>query len=182
MHESVMAFVRSCMPRVKVKGQEVLEVGSRNVNGSVREIIEPQQPGSYLGVDMISGPGVDMEVDMTADEFFLTSTYDLVICTEMLEHVSDWKLAVTRMKACVKTGGDLIITTRAPGFPLHEYPGDYWRFTIKMFLEIFDDMHICKLEPDPQVPGVFFHGVATKRTGLADLDHINAIPMEKKAG
>ena len=41
----------------------MLEVGSLNVNGSIRPMIESRGPRSYLGVDVLDGPGVDRVVD-----------------------------------------------------------------------------------------------------------------------
>lgn len=54
--------------------------------------------------------------------------FDLVLCTEVLEHVSDWPSAFHNLAVLLAPGGTLIIT--CPFFyPLHEQPIDYWRPT-----------------------------------------------------
>ena len=45
------------------KGKVVLEIGSRNVNGSLRNIIKNYEPLSYTGIDIIDGEGVDIVCD-----------------------------------------------------------------------------------------------------------------------
>jgi SAM-dependent methyltransferase len=175
MHASVMAFVRERLENNHAAGKHVLEIGSYNVNGSVREIIEPMKPASYHGIDIRPGPGVDEVCDWTEREPNPNEHYDLIICCEMLEHCKDWQVAVESMKD-LPPPSELIITTRSPGFPLHEEP-DYWRFTIEMFRQAFSDMRVLALIPDPQVPGVFLHAASVSPTAWVDLDEIEAIPM-----
>ena len=50
---------------INLKGEEIenkliLEVGSYNVNGSLRLLIESYCPLEYIGVDIEKGPGVDI--------------------------------------------------------------------------------------------------------------------------
>lgn len=144
-----------------VKGKRVLEVGSYNVNGSFGDYAKTLGPSEYIGVDMTEGPCVDRVVnaeDLVKE--FGKDSFDLVISTEMLEHVENWKAVVTQLKAVVKPGGALIITTRSDGFPFHEWPIDSWRYEVEDMKEIFDDFHPLHVEPDPYEPGVFLR--ATK--------------------
>ena len=62
---------------------------------------------------------------------------------EMLEHCHDWKKAILQMLNCVKLGGFLLITTRSPGYPKHNYPSDYWRFSADDMVNIFST--VCKI-------------------------------------
>ena len=44
-----------------VKGIRVIELGSRNVNGSVRPLLQEKlKPEFYVGVDAMPGPDVDV--------------------------------------------------------------------------------------------------------------------------
>jgi 2-polyprenyl-3-methyl-5-hydroxy-6-metoxy-1,4-benzoquinol methylase len=61
---------------------------------------------------------------------FGKNSFDVVISTEMLEHVVEWKPVIANMKQVVKPGGVIVITTRSQGFPFHEYPVDAWRFEV----------------------------------------------------
>jgi hypothetical protein len=47
----------------------------------------------------------------------------------MLEHDARVWVSVQEFFRVLKPGGYLIVTTRNIGFPFHEYPHDYWRFT-----------------------------------------------------
>ena len=82
-------------------------------------------PANYVGIDITAGRGVD-EVCDVADLVarFGASSFDLVISTEMLEHVYDWPRAVNKMKEVLRPEGVILFTTRSPGFPLHGYPDD----------------------------------------------------------
>ena len=159
MHKSVMEFVKANLSPVEVLNQEVLEVGSKIYNGSVREFINSLKPHCYLGIDMENGDGVDQVMDVTDIERLLGKrAFDLVISTEMLEHCKEWKEAIYNMKSVLRPGGKIILTTRSPGYPLHEYPFDHWRFTRSDMVNIFDDFYIRTLD-DTQAQGVFVVGV-----------------------
>jgi SAM-dependent methyltransferase len=156
VHSSVMKFGEMIFDSDLISGKSVLEVGSRNVNGSLSAHIESLNPVSYVGVDMIEGEGVDLAIPV--EELIATfgeNSFDVVFSTEMLEHCEDWKEAINQMKAVTKIGGTLIITTRGPGFPHHEYPGDFWRFTVADMIYIFSDFIDVQVSDDPEAPGVF---------------------------
>jgi SAM-dependent methyltransferase len=148
-----------------VRGKRVIEVGSMNVNGSLRETIEAHRPAKYIGVDLGEGPGVDEVCPAEAlVARFGEESFDLVVCTEMLEHVREWRVVVTNLKRLVASGGVLLVTTRSKGFPYHEYPFDYWRFEPDDMRAIFADFSIEVLEPDTYMPGVF---MKARRTNTA---------------
>lgn len=153
MHESILSFLRKNLSKGEVHGRSVIEVGSYDVNGSPRSVIQPLGPLRYLGVDIGPGPGVD-EVCAAAEVPQRFGTFDIVISTEMLEHVRDWKLVVAALKQAVVSEGILIVTTRSTGFPYHGYPEDHWRFSLGDFRMIFADFEIAALESDHQAPGV----------------------------
>lgn len=145
-----------------VEDKFVLEVGSLDVNGSIRRVVEGFGPRKYTGVDIRSGPGVD-EVVSVEDllSTFGPETFDLVLSTEMLEHVPDWKSAVRNLKGVLRPGGTLLLTTRSQGFRFHGYPYDFWRFSREDLANIFSDFDVKALEKDWDTsPGVFL--VATK--------------------
>jgi SAM-dependent methyltransferase len=173
MHESVMNFVRQALTVDEVAGKSVLEVGSYNVNGSVRSVIEPLRPAEYIGVDMRPGPDVDLVMSAAELTKFFGVQFDVVVSAEMLEHAEDWRAAVRSMKGVLKPGGVLLLTTRSKGFPLHEYPSDFWRFEVLDMRKIFADMDLRELAPDPQVPGVF-----VKVQQPLSLESIHVMSME----
>ena len=159
MNKACVDFVVRSLTADDVRGRTVLEVGSRNVNGSLRWHVEGLGPASYLGVDLVGGPGVDeiCRVDCLIDRFG-PDRFDLVFSTEMLEHVRDWRAALVNLKAVTKPGGILLFTTRSRGFWFHGYPFDFWRYELSDVTAVFGDFEMLALEADISEPGVFFKG------------------------
>lgn len=157
MHPSVLEFVEQTLTAERVAGRRVLEVGSYDVNGSVRPYLESLEPAEYLGVDAGPGPSVDRVVDCEQLCSEVGSDWDIVISTEMLEHVNDWQTCMAQLADAVKPNGHLIVTTRSPGFPYHPFPDDFWRFTIDQMTQILTTLDFVPLTvaDDWQCPGVF---------------------------
>jgi len=177
MHPSAMDFLRRALTEFEVTKKTVLEVGSYNVNGTPRTVVDKLGPKSYLGVDSQTGPCVDRVVSVNdLVKEFGEDRFDVVISTEMMEHVKEWRKAVMQLKAVTKPGGLLVITTRSPGFPYHPYPEDHWRFTIDQFKKIFADMEIVTLESDiPTFPGVFLKARKIAGAPLLPIESLQAI-------
>ncbi len=156
MHASVMAWIRNEVRHHGLAGLATLEVGSFDVNGSVRALFS----GPYVGVDMREGPGVD--VVGTADALpFPDNAFDVVVTTEMLEHDPSFWLSLAEMGRVLRSGGHLLITTRGNGFGEHNEPSDYWRF-MPASRAVLVALAGCKIEAealDPEVPGIFVHGI-----------------------
>jgi SAM-dependent methyltransferase len=162
-HEGCINFVVANIRSDEVKGKTVLEVGARAVQGPtlmIRPWIERLGPAAYLGVDIEPGLGVDELCSAESIcERFGRDAFDVVVATELLEHVRDWRSVVTNVKNVVRPGGVLLITTRSYGFRFHGYPSDYWRFEVDDMRVIFSDFPSSIIERDPVAPGVFFKGV-----------------------
>ena len=134
----------------------MIEVGALDVNGSARSLVKALSPASYLGVDMQHGPGVD-EV-CPAEKLighFGENRFDVVLSTEMMEHVFDWRVVLHNLKGILKPGGLLLITTRSLGFGYHAFPYDFWRYQTDDMRVLFSDLQILDLMDDPLSPGVF---------------------------
>ncbi|MGI9075425.1 MAG: methyltransferase domain-containing protein [Bryobacteraceae bacterium] len=166
------------MSAADAQGKAVLEVGARNVNGSLRSFIEGLSPSLYIGVDVEPGIGVD-EVCRAEEVLgrFGHAAFDLLISTELLEHVHDWRTVITGFKSVLRANGVLLITTRSHGFPYHGYPHDYWRYELPDMEEIFADFAIEALEPDPSMPGVFVRARKPAGFSARDLSGIHLQPV-----
>lgn len=171
MHDSVMNFGRSVLTSADIRGKRVLEVGSMNVNGSLRGFVESHGPARYIGVDFIDGPGVDVVCDaVDLRKRFGKESFDVVLSTEMLEHAEDWRGAVLAMKRVLKPKGLILLTARGPGFPLHGFPHDWHRFTLTDVASIFADFRIDTLREDPECPGFLLRARKPRRWLKQDVD------------
>jgi len=151
MHKPVMDWVEGMVEKYGLKDKYTLEVGSRNVNGSVRELFS----GVYFGVDMVEGYGVN-EVMNAHDLKLPDNEFEVVVSTEMLEHDSEFWQSMKEMGRVLKPGGHLIITARGNGFPEHSWPSDYYRFmpeSTKVLIELAGCEFLESEIDDP--PGIF---------------------------
>lgn len=163
-------FVASVVRPEEITDKAVLESGAQDVNGSVRPILEAFGPIKYIGTDIQTGHRVDQIVDaINLVDTFGPNSFDVVVSTEQLEHVEDWRTVISNFKRVLKTGGVMFITTRSKGFGYHGYPGDYWRYEIADMQAIFADMEILALQPDPFEPGVFMKARKPKKFKEKDL-------------
>jgi len=144
------------LTRDEVEGRRVVELGSYDVNSSLRPFIETLKPAEYMGVDIEKGPSVDIVCKAeNVLERLGEESFDVVISTELLEHVRDWRKVISNMKNICRPNGLVLITTRSQGFPYHAYPYDFWRYEFSDMQHIFSDCIIEKLEKDWESPGVF---------------------------
>jgi SAM-dependent methyltransferase len=155
-NSACLGFVARTVGDRDVRNKRILEVGARDVNGSARSYLEAMKPMTYLGIDIDAGEGVDeiCAVEKVALRYG-TGSFDLVVSTEVLEHLLDWRAGVNNMKRVLAPEGLLLLTTRSFGFPLHGYPWDFWRYETDDVREIFADFHVLRVESDPIEPGVF---------------------------
>jgi len=85
---------------------KVLEIGSRNVNGSCREFFGSKD---YIGLDLSEGPGVDV-ICHAADYNGAVDSFDVIISCEALEHDRRWEDTLLSAYRMLKPGGLLVVT------------------------------------------------------------------------
>lgn len=180
MHYSVIKFFCDNVNLHDIVDKSVLDVGSYNVNGSLKDIIvTTMSPKDYIGTDISFGPNVDRIIPAESlIDCFGEKIFDVVICTEMLEHCEKWKEAIFNLKGVLKENGLLILTTRSKGFPLHNHPSDYWRFEMDDMRKIFNDMKDVLILSDFQDPGVFVYAKKPINFISNDLSNIEIYKIE----
>jgi SAM-dependent methyltransferase len=92
-------------------GARVLEVGSLDINGSVRELFSGCD---YTGVDLQLGPGVDLARQGQLVDF-PTGHFDTTISAECLEHNPFWRETVANMLRMTRPGGLVLISCATTG-------------------------------------------------------------------
>lgn len=84
----------------------------------------------YKGLDYRQNEPGNIDYIAKIDDPFLNidERFDIIVCTEVMEHVLDWKVAFQNIaKLCSQTG--LVLITCPMFYPLHEEPFDFWRPT-----------------------------------------------------
>jgi SAM-dependent methyltransferase len=107
----------------------ILEIGSYQVAGQ-EEIAELRElfPGrAYIGVDRRNGPGVDLQADVEALPH-ADASVGTVIAMNTFEHVPRFWRGFEEIRRVLRPDGALLISCPF-FFKIHNYPGDYWRFT-----------------------------------------------------
>lgn len=111
------------------KDLKVLELGSFNINGGVRDFIEPWCQ-EYVGLDLQAGPGVD--VVMSSHEYIRPNYFDFIVTTETFEHNEHWKDTLMVSWENLVPNGVFIATMagegRAPHSALDEKPIRDWEY------------------------------------------------------
>jgi SAM-dependent methyltransferase len=83
----------------------------------------------YLGADVQQNTAGSVAFRCVADALPLgPGTADVVMCTEVLEHVPDPEGALGELRRILKPGGLAVVTTPFL-YPLHEEPWDFQRLT-----------------------------------------------------
>jgi len=99
---------------------DVLDIGSLNINGSARDVIQ-QFSKTYHGIDMQSGPGVDEVID--ASVYIKPNSFDVIVCCEVFEHTPVWQNIIYNASESLREGGLFIATmggeTRPPHSGVH---------------------------------------------------------------
>ena len=93
-------------------GVSVLEVGSLNINGTVRDFF---QPVTYLGVDVGPGPGVDLIAEGQNLDY-PNNHFDIAISAECFEHNPHWQATFANMHRMARV---TIFTCASEGRPVH---------------------------------------------------------------
>lgn len=93
----------------------VLEVGSLNINGSVRDLFSTC---NYIGCDVGHGPGVDIVVP-GQELRFRNNSFDTAISAECFEHNPYWVETFTNMTRMTRPGGLVTFTCAGEGRPEH---------------------------------------------------------------
>jgi hypothetical protein len=117
MHHEAMEWVHSALRPVSV-----LELGSYNVNGTIRDLFSGVE--DYLGVDLRPGPGVDWVGN--AATLRLGRTFEIVVSCEVLEHAAEWREIIATAARHTWHTGRFIGTAAGPGREPHTNDGSPW--------------------------------------------------------
>jgi SAM-dependent methyltransferase len=90
----------------------------------------------YLGVDVVENPAAELlgPVEALPVE---TASFDVVLCTQVLEHCDDPRTAVSELARVTRPGGRVLASTHGVQV-YHPSPADYWRWTHEGLRRLFE--------------------------------------------
>jgi SAM-dependent methyltransferase len=83
---------------------------------------------NYVGVDLAGNPKADLELTPEGTIPVPSETADLVLSTQVLEHVDDPRAYLRECARVLRPGGKLLLSTHGIMY-YHPDPEDYWRWT-----------------------------------------------------
>lgn len=129
MHQSALfhgrRFFEVYGPASPPAGFTVVEIGSQNVNGSLREVCPAGV--RYIGLDFVEGDGVDVVI---TDPYVLPlpdASADMVVSSSCFEHSQFFWLVFLEAMRVLKPEGLFYLNAPSNGF-FHQWPVDCWRF------------------------------------------------------
>ena len=150
---------------------KVIEIGSLNINGTVRTLFD--EPKEYIGLDLGEGPDVDI-VCPGQDYQGEDNYFDVSISAECFEHNPYWLETMINMYRITKPDGLIAFTCASQGRAEHgtvrtspedspfNYESDYYR---NLNAEDFDDFikdykfKDFKFEYNPKTCDLYFWGI-----------------------
>ncbi len=131
-------------------------------------------------LDITESSNPDFVADITKFNHQIKDEYfDVIMCTEVLEHVVDPFSAIRELRRIVKPGGYILFTTPLNA-RIHGPVPDCWRFTEFGLKILFRDFEIVNFEKlDTQDRNLFpLHYAAIVRKNSRDLDESDPRSMQ----
>ena len=125
MHSTAAATGKKFLEEYLQSGSKVLEVGSYDVNGTLRTALP--EKFKWTGMDLELGPGVDIVADDPYSFPFLNDSFDACLSSSTFEHDDFFWLTFLEMVRVVKPGGFVYLNVPSNGY-VHRHPADIWRF------------------------------------------------------
>jgi hypothetical protein len=136
MHDAAFRFVADAVKHYGLRPGLVVEIGGRNINGSVRGLFRPP----YLSVDVRPGEGVDIVADGSV--FLPPAPAICVVCCEVFEHTAAAPQICAQAHRMLDLTGVFIVTaaslSRAPHSAVDGGPvraGEFYRGVGRPHLE-----------------------------------------------
>jgi SAM-dependent methyltransferase len=102
----------------------------------------------YVGVDIVENPATELlgPVEALPVE---DASFDIVLCTQVLEHCDEPAQAVRELRRVTRPGGRVLASTHGVQV-YHPSPTDYWRWThdgLRRLFEVNADWSALAVEP-----------------------------------
>jgi SAM-dependent methyltransferase len=96
-----------------------------------------ERASEYVGLDVVENPAAELcgaVEDLPVED----GSFDLVLCTQVLEHCDDPAQAVRELRRVTAPGGRVLASTHGTQV-YHPSPQDYWRWTHAGLSRLFEE-------------------------------------------
>jgi SAM-dependent methyltransferase len=126
MHASALDYGKRFFDmHAEERFQRVLDVGSLDINGSLRSVCPRHL--AYTGIDLSPGNGVDVVLSDPYVYPFPDGHFDVIVATSCFEHDPLFWITFLECLRVLAPGGVFYINAPSNGF-YHGHPFDHWRF------------------------------------------------------
>lgn len=141
IRESVRHHIKTASRYLDLQHMQVLDIAPQ-IHEGVKEFFKL---ATIKTLDIESGADYQADICNNNNLLILDDSFNLVICTEVLEHVANPFAAAIEINRILKPGGKAYITTPF-NFRIHGPLPDNWRFTIHGLRQLFSHMEILSIE------------------------------------
>lgn len=137
MNRLLISFARKQLNEIP-KGASVLDVG---VGSGPYWDLRPDL--NWQGLDITDGERVDYLITGDLPWPIENKKFDVVLCTQVIEHVEDPDFLVSEIERVLKSGGRVILN--APFlYPFHGMPDDQMRYTTTKLTKLFKEFDVLQ--------------------------------------
>ena len=165
MHDAAFAFVRDYVTAHGRPSGTVVEIGGRDINGSVRVLFGDP----YISTDIRGGDGVDVVAD--GETYQPPAPAGAVVCCEVFEHTPRGEQICANVFRMLAPGGVFLVTAagdgRKPHSAIHggrvesfEFYENVTRTMLASWLRDFAEVEITENPPCGDIYAVAVKGAA----------------------
>ena len=108
----------------------------------------------HFVIDIAPGDSVDLVGDGRSLPL-ADASIDVVLCTQVIEHIPEPALVLDEIRRVLRPGGKLILSVPSI-FPQHGSPGDYWRYMPQGLAWLLRDFRQVSIQGEAGTVGGFF--------------------------
>ncbi len=135
-------FIKSQANKLDNENFNLLDIAPQDHAGAIKYFVKSK----VYTADINKDSGADYIIDICEDNSnkIESNTFDIIVCTEVLEHTLQPFLAVNEMHRLLKSEGLLLMTTPFD-FRIHGPLPDCWRFTVHGLKALLKDFEIVEI-------------------------------------
>lgn len=121
-----------------------------------------------VGINIWANPHCDVQADAYCLPF-PDDSFEVALCTEVLEHLHTPAEALVEIGRVLKPGGKLLLTTPF-AYPIHYAPTDYYRYTrfgLEHLLRDWEVKSVSETTTGGAMLATYFHHWLFKKKGLS---------------